>query len=135
MSMPSSSNPPIVRETHTLVARPCFWEVDHIVTATHSSSKESRSPRPFQHGRKDVFHVALGVFELLMWTPIAYNLYTLNKGKPWWLSHFGGLVATHNTTNFRFIGPTLDGPKGIRVVGRPLAPHLDPLPYWAIMLL
>jgi hypothetical protein len=69
-----------------------------------------------------------------MWTPIAYNLYTLNKGKPWWSSHFGGLVATLSTSIFRFVGPTLDGPKGIRIVG-PLAPHFDPVPYWAIMLL
>ncbi len=89
----------------------------------------------FQHGIKDVFYVALGVFELLMWTPIAYNLYTLNKGKPWCSSHFGGLFATLSTTIFHFVGLALDGPKGIRIVGHPLAPHLDPLPYWAIMLL
>ncbi len=133
--MPSCNNPPTTWEMYILVVGPCFWEVDHIVTATHSSSKDSRSPRPFQHGRKDVFYVALGVFELLMWTPIAYNLCTLTKGKPWWSSHFGGLVATLSTTISRFVGPTLDGPKWIHVVGRPLAPHLDPLPYWAIMLL
>jgi len=34
-----------------------------------------------RHGIEDVFHVALGVFQLLMWTFIAYNLYTLSKGK------------------------------------------------------
>jgi hypothetical protein len=70
-----------------------------------------------------------------MWTPIAYKRYTLTKGKPWWSSHFGGLVVTLSTTISHFVGPALDGTKGIRVVGRPLAPHLDPLPYWAIMLL
>jgi hypothetical protein len=35
---------------------------------------------------------------LLMWTHVTYNLYTLSRGKPWWSSHFGGLVVVFNTT-------------------------------------
>jgi hypothetical protein len=100
--------------------------------------QRSLNPWPLsKHGtREDVLHVLLGVFEVLMWTHVAYNLYTLNKCKPWWSSHFGGLDNALYTTIFCLIvGLALDGPKGICIVGCPLAPHLDPLPYWAIMLL
>ncbi len=84
--MPSSNNPPTEWEVDTLIVGPCSWDIEHLVDIAHFSLNKSKSPSFSRHGTEDVFLVALGFFQLLMWTLVNYNLYTSSKGKPWWSS-------------------------------------------------